>query len=330
MVRNLLGVLLALAGAALAVWSPFNPWYAGRLGRDYRTGELFGSTGITGTQAALWTGLFVPMLAAAVLTLLAVLLRSRLLVALAGLVVLGFAILWMVRQGQQAGTLTAGAGGLGEGSGYAIGGGALLLMGALVMRGRRRRGRRRKGRRGGHHDDGRAVAVPPGDETYGDDYGGEYGGEHGGEYGSEHSEMPRPYGPFGTADDTGDERGAHGAYLADTGPGGPPYGQPPGRPHGGGRDPYGGGTYGGRDPYEDDSTPPQEWDPWAAGAPAPPPDIPPALNEPHGSPPGDSADQAPQGPQRQPPAGPDDEGPGPHDSHRLRDRPDHRGGGTGR
>jgi hypothetical protein len=309
MVRNVLGVLLALAGAALAVWSPFNPWYGGRLGRDYRIGELFGSTGITGTQAGLWTGLFVPMLGAALLTLLGALLRSRLLVTLAALVVLGFTVLWMVRQGQDAGTLTTGAGGLGEGAGYAIGGGALLLMGALVMRGRRRRGRRRKGRGDARVDDGYGAAGYPQDELYDGGYGREY------------SEMPQPYGPFGPDEDA---RGAHGAYLADEPPGGPPYGQPPGQPH-----------RRSRDPYHDDSTPPQEWDPWAAGAPAPPPDIPPALNEPYGTPPGappgGSADQAPQGPQQQPPTGPRGEGPGPgspgpDDTRRLPRRPDHRGG----
>ncbi|MCH6160916.1 hypothetical protein [Streptomyces marispadix] len=320
MVRNLLGILLALAGAALAVWSPFSSWYGGRLGRDYETSELFGSGGITGTQAGLWTGLFVPMLAAAALAFLAALLRSRLLMTLAGLLVLGFTILWMVRQGQEAGTLTAGGGGLGEGAGYAIGGGVLLLLAALVMRGRRRRGRRRKGRGGTPIDEGRAA--PPQDEAYEG-------------RGWEHSEMPQPYGPFGT--DPGTGPGGHGAYQADglpggpggpRGSGGPPYGQPPGRPHG-----YG------RDLYHDDSTPPQEWDPWAAGRPAPPPDIPPALNEPpvappgpapgvFGAPPGGSADEAPQGPQQQPPAEPADQEHRPGDDTRhLPRRPGNRGGG---
>lgn len=276
MVRNLFGILLALAGAALAAWSPFTAWYGGRLGRDYQAGELFTSGGITATQASLWTSLFAPMLGAAVLAFLAALLRSRLLTALLGIAVLGFTVLWMVRQGQQAGGLTAGGGGLGEGPGYAIGGAALLLMGSLVMRGRRARGRRRKGR-GGRVDEGYGY----------DDYGREY------------SEAPDPYGPFGA------EGGGHGAYLADeVPPGGPPYGQPPGAP------PYAQppGRPHGRDPYfHDDTTPPQEWDPWAAGAPDAPP---------RGAPPGGSADEAPQGPQQQPPAGPGDEQPGPYDTQR--------------
>lgn len=76
---------------------------------------------------------------AALLTLIGVALRSRALVTLAGLVVLGFTILWMVRQGQAASELTAGARGLGVGVANALGGGALLLLSALIMRGRGRR-----------------------------------------------------------------------------------------------------------------------------------------------------------------------------------------------
>ncbi|SCK40422.1 hypothetical protein H181DRAFT_03513 [Streptomyces sp. WMMB 714] len=194
MVRNLFGLLLALAGAAAAVWSPFRAWYQDRDGRTFRLQELFSGTGITDARADLWTGLFLPMAAAAVLTLIAALLRSRLLVALAGLLVLGFTALWMVRQGQAAGSLTAGGDGLGEGAGLAAGGGVLLLMGSLVMRGRRTGSRRR----GAHAriDDGDV------DERYG---------------GYEPSESPDPYGPFGTT------HGPHGAYEADDG-----YGPPPG------------------------------------------------------------------------------------------------------
>ncbi len=56
-------------------------------------------------------------------------------VALAGLVVLGFTILWMVRQGQAAGSLVVG----GDGEGLQVGvvnalaGGVLMLIGALLM-----------------------------------------------------------------------------------------------------------------------------------------------------------------------------------------------------
>ncbi|WP_186832011.1 hypothetical protein [Streptomyces sp. ISID311] len=137
MVRNVLGSLIALVGATAAVWSPFRPWYDGRHGNDVRIEDLF--HGITGNGAALFGSLLLPMAFAALLTLIGVALRSRLLVTVAGLVVLGFTVLWMVRQGQAASELTAGARGLGVGVANALGGGALLLLGALVMRGRGRR-----------------------------------------------------------------------------------------------------------------------------------------------------------------------------------------------
>ncbi len=51
MIRNVLGAVLALAGAAAAVLSPFRDWYDGRLGRHYRLGgDLFTGTGVTGTH----------------------------------------------------------------------------------------------------------------------------------------------------------------------------------------------------------------------------------------------------------------------------------------
>ncbi|SCK07812.1 hypothetical protein [Streptomyces sp. WMMB 322] len=285
MVRNLLGMLIALVGAAAAAWSPFLTWYGGRLGRDYRVGELFTPTGITGTQAGLWTGLFLPMLVAALIALLAALLRSRLLVTLAGVVVLGFAVLWMVRQGQEAGTLTAGAGGLGEGVGYAVAGGVLMLLAALVMRGRRPTGRRRKSRGRRARVDDSSAAVSPAVPYENHDYSG----------------LPQPGGPFEP------EPGPHGAYRADEW-----------RARGRGHDPY----------LDDDSTPAEEWDPWAAGRPDRPPTVrPPFIRPPEeaeppaerpGRAPDEPADQAPQGPQQQP------RGPG-ADGRDEQDQQDERG-----
>ncbi|MFD7910750.1 hypothetical protein ACFV30_08460 [Streptomyces sp. NPDC059752] len=138
MLRNALGSLMGLIGAAAAVWSPFRAWYDGRLGRDYRVQELFTAVGITDHRATLLGSILLPYLFAAVLTLCSVLLRSRLLMALAGVVVLGFTALWTVRQGQAAGSLTIGgtAQALGDGLANAYGAGALILLGAAVMRGR--------------------------------------------------------------------------------------------------------------------------------------------------------------------------------------------------
>ncbi|MFF8845899.1 hypothetical protein ACF08N_24800 [Streptomyces sp. NPDC015127] len=139
MIRNVIGSILALAGATAAVWSPFRDWYDGRHGRDYRVQDLF--NGITGTDGPLLTSVLLPLAFGALITLLGVLLRSRLLVALSGLIVLGFTVLWMVRQGQAAGSLTVGGDGAGLGTGVALvaGGGVLLLVAAVVMSGRRRR-----------------------------------------------------------------------------------------------------------------------------------------------------------------------------------------------
>ncbi|MFJ3768121.1 hypothetical protein ACIPQJ_17260 [Streptomyces sp. NPDC090082] len=148
MIRNVVGSVLALAGATAAVWSPFRAWYDGRHGRDYAIGELF--TGITDAKADLAGSILLPFAFAALLALVGVLLRSRPLVALAGLVVLGFTVLWMVRVGQAEGSLAVGpdGSGLGDGVANALGGGVLLLLGALVMSGRHPRRHR--------------VDVPPG------------------------------------------------------------------------------------------------------------------------------------------------------------------------
>ncbi|MFI2260592.1 hypothetical protein OHU45_21425 [Streptomyces tubercidicus] len=166
MVRNVLGCLIALAGAAAAVWSPFRPWYDGRHGNDVRIEDLF--NGLTRNSAPLFGSLLLPMAFAALLTLIGVALRSRGVVAFAGLVVLGFTILWMVRQGQAASELTAGARGLGVGVANALGGGALLLLGALIMRGRPRRVDHYDDRQ---YDDGRYGRYAY-DDRYDDRYDG--------------------------------------------------------------------------------------------------------------------------------------------------------------
>ncbi|MEU6932360.1 hypothetical protein [Streptomyces sp. NPDC046385] len=149
MIRNVVGSVLALAGATAAVWSPFRAWYDGRHGRDYAIDELF--SGITDGKSSVIGSILLPFAFAALLTVLGVVLRSRLLVALAGVVVLGFTVLWMVRVGQAEGSLTVGGDGrgLGDGVANALGGGVLLLLGAVVM----------SGRSGGHRT--RVDQVPP-------------------------------------------------------------------------------------------------------------------------------------------------------------------------
>lgn len=141
MIRNVIGSVVALVGAAAAVQSPFQRWYQDRLGRDYRIQDLFG--GITGVSSSVMASILLPFLFAALVTLVGVVLRSRWVVALAGLIVLGFTVLWMVRQGQAAGSLTVDGDGSGLrwGVAQALAGSVLLLLGALLMSGRRRTAR---------------------------------------------------------------------------------------------------------------------------------------------------------------------------------------------
>ncbi|NUV39766.1 hypothetical protein [Streptomyces sp. CAI-24] len=166
MIRNILGSLVALAGAASAVLSPFRDWYAGRAGQDYRVRDLF--EGITGTESGVLVSILLPFLFAALLVVAGVLVRSRIVVAFAGVVVLGFTILWMVRQGQAAGSLTVG----GDGEGLQVGvvnalaGGVLMLIGALLMKGRARGagwGRSRGRSREGAVEE--PYAAPPADQV---------------------------------------------------------------------------------------------------------------------------------------------------------------------
>jgi hypothetical protein len=139
MIRTVFGSLLALIGAAIAVWSPFRSWYGGRHGSRFRVDDLFTGVGVTPDNAALLGSLFLPMGFAALLTLLGVLLRSRPVVALAGLIVLAITVLWMVRQAQAAGSLTAGGPGLDTGVAAAFGAAFLMLLGAAALPSRRPR-----------------------------------------------------------------------------------------------------------------------------------------------------------------------------------------------
>lgn len=137
MVRNVLGSILALAGATAAVWSPFRAWYDGRHGSTYRIDDLF--SGISATKAEVAGSILLPFAFAALVTLVGLALRSRILVAVAGLITIGFTVLWMVRQGQAAGSLTVDSSGkgLGQGVAMALGGGLVLLLAAGLMSGRR-------------------------------------------------------------------------------------------------------------------------------------------------------------------------------------------------
>lgn len=138
MVRNTLGAVLAVIAAVAVVLSPFFDWYGEREGENIRWPELFTTGGgLTAADAGLFTGLFLPMLVAAVVAVLGALLRSRLVVLAGGVIALGFVTLWMVRQYQETDGLTIGADGLVEGAALALAGSVLLLVAAGTMAGRR-------------------------------------------------------------------------------------------------------------------------------------------------------------------------------------------------
>ncbi|MFF1926026.1 hypothetical protein ACFVW8_36370 [Streptomyces sp. NPDC058221] len=201
-IRNSIGLILAVIGAAAALWAPFRSWYSGRLGHDFRVWELFTGAGVTNSGAGLFASMFLPLLVGAVLTLLGVVFRSRLLVLTAGIITLGFAILWMVRQGQAQGslTVTGDSNGLGSGVGLALLGGLLMLIGSAIMGGRERRAVREASNERQRQE---RDAV---NDAYGDRHG---------------AEADRPYGMAARDQDTVDAAGRDRAEdirpAADTG-----------------------------------------------------------------------------------------------------------------
>ncbi len=202
-IRNTIGIILAVVGAAAALWAPFRSWYNGRVGHDFRVWELFTGAGVTDSGAGLFASMFLPLLVGAVLTVLGVVFRSRLLVLTAGIITLGFAILWMVRQGQAEGslTVTGDSDGLGSGVGLALLGGLLMLTGAAVMGGRERRAVRKA--RDGQDQQERNVLDHEDRDSRG-------------------AEAERPYDMAARDQETRDVAGAGSARRTPSGEGGPP------------------------------------------------------------------------------------------------------------
>ncbi|MFG2721087.1 hypothetical protein ACGFW5_22740 [Streptomyces sp. NPDC048416] len=249
MVRNVIGSILALVGAAAAVWSPFRAWYDGRHGSAYRIDDLF--SGISPDKAAVAGSLLLPFAFAALVTLVALVLRSRALVVVAAVVVLGFTVLWMVRQGQAAGSLTVDSSGKGMGQGVALalGGGLVMLLGAALMAGRRvepsrtrsrvpavdapyergaggpGEGRAERGAGAGHGGPGREAGYAPGgDAGYDESQGHESRYESGRE--------PRYEGEDGGGEGGYDARRTGSAERPYESPYEPPPERPHGHPHG--------------------------------------------------------------------------------------------------
>jgi hypothetical protein len=97
--RRLLGLILVIAAAVVAVWSAFAPWYGGRKGTNIRLLDLF-DHGLTFDSAATMTSLLLPVLVSAVLVLAGILVWWRWLWTLAGAVAIATVVLWGARQAQ--------------------------------------------------------------------------------------------------------------------------------------------------------------------------------------------------------------------------------------
>jgi hypothetical protein len=177
--RNTMGSVLAVVAAAAAVVSVWFDWYGNRDGWRFKWPQLFTDTGITPDNANWFTGMFLPMLVGAALAVAAILLRSRLLMLLSAVVVLGFAILWLVRQYNVADSLTVGAGGLKWPALLPLGAGVLLLVSAASMAGRHVARHKRGGDWRRREE---AAAGPQPAEGYPEEYppvaGGTYPEEH--------------------------------------------------------------------------------------------------------------------------------------------------------
>ncbi|ONK13638.1 hypothetical protein [Streptomyces sp. MP131-18] len=139
--RNALGSVLAAIAAAAAIVSVFFNWYGGRDGQHIKWPSLFTGDGVTTGNANLFTGMFLPMLVAAALTAAGILLRSRLLMLLAGICALGFTVLWLVRQYQVNDSLIVGAGGIKWAVALPLAAGLVMLGSAAGMAGRHLRER---------------------------------------------------------------------------------------------------------------------------------------------------------------------------------------------
>ncbi|MER6526219.1 hypothetical protein [Streptomyces sp. NPDC001508] len=90
-------VVLTLVGAAALMLSAFQPWYEGREAREVPLKDLF--TGLeSGAADGAATSVLLPLAAGAVLALLALLVRSRAVMAGACLMGLATGVLWTVQQ----------------------------------------------------------------------------------------------------------------------------------------------------------------------------------------------------------------------------------------
>ncbi|MCE7079031.1 hypothetical protein [Streptomyces sp. ST2-7A] len=134
-IRSFIAIPLAVIGAAMVVLGSFRPWYGDRLGREIPPAEVFGTPPPPGETIGAAAGLLPLLIAAGTLAVLGLLLRSRLLIGLAGVIGLVLTSLWLLNTYQLENSLLLGGAGLGSGALLALLGGGLLVAAAAVMPG---------------------------------------------------------------------------------------------------------------------------------------------------------------------------------------------------
>ncbi|HTJ67104.1 MAG TPA: hypothetical protein VL551_06200 [Actinospica sp.] len=136
--RKVIGLLLVVAAAAVAVWSAFVQWYGGRNGTNIRVQDLF-NNGLTFTNAATMSSLLLPMLISAVLVVAGIAVWWRWLWIVAGAVAIATALLWGARQTQTPAGLHSAL--VGNGPVMAACAGAAMIFAAMIATARRGKAR---------------------------------------------------------------------------------------------------------------------------------------------------------------------------------------------
>lgn len=96
--RTLIAIVATVAGAAAVVYSTFLPWYGDRQGRQIPLSELW--DGITASTTDMIGSLFVPMVLAAALALLGLVIGRRWLMAIGAFVAIAVFAVFLGQQMQ--------------------------------------------------------------------------------------------------------------------------------------------------------------------------------------------------------------------------------------
>ena len=96
-VRRTLGALIGAVGALGVAASAYLDWFAGRMPTEIPLQRLF-DTEVSGAAGSYWTSMAAPLALAGVIGVIGGLVRSRLVITLAGVVGLATLVLWILLQ----------------------------------------------------------------------------------------------------------------------------------------------------------------------------------------------------------------------------------------